>query len=281
MRRVGWDVHARRPADVFDARGMEQWRFIKSLLPRSADLEGKHVLDFGCGAGRILRHAVTQDPAADYWACDIHGPSVRWLRSHLPAAHVFQTDAWPPLPQPDAYFQLAYAFSVFTHLVDSWSAWLLELRRVLTDDGLLVATVFGPGHTEFGGEPISEEVIGMNVLFPTASWDTGGPMVVHSDWWLRAHWGRAFEILELRPGDPTGPPPLYGQGVVVMRKRRGTIAMEDLERPEPGEPRELAAARQNVLSLRRELARHTGYLTSRSWRLTAPLRALGRGLRSL
>jgi SAM-dependent methyltransferase len=282
MRRVGWDVHAPRPGDVFDERGQAQWQYIKSLLPPGWSVQDKRILDFGCGVGRILRHAVAEDPGAEYWGCDIDGPSVQWLDRHLsPGAHVFQSDALPPLPQADGYFDLVYAFSVFTHLVDSWSAWLLELKRVLGPDGLLIATVFGPGHTQFAGEPVSEDIIGMNVLAPSASWDTGGPLVLHSEWWLRAHWGRAFEILQFRPGDPAGPPPLFGQGVVVMRNRRNDVEIRDLEQPEPDEPRELAAARQNIRSLIREVARHSVYIGSRSWRLTAPLRRVGAALRHM
>jgi SAM-dependent methyltransferase len=280
MRRVGWDIYAPHPADVFEERGHEQWRLIKSLLPDDWSFEGKRILDFGCGVGRVLRPAVAEDPEGEFWGCDIHAPSVEWLRAHLsPPVHISQTGEWPPVQLADRHFDLIYAFSVFTHLVDSWGAWLLELHRVLKDDGVLIATVFGPGQHAIAKEPIAEDIIGMNVLSPSASWDVGGPLIVHSEWWLRAHWGRAFEILELRSGEPYGLPPLFGQGVVVMRKRPVALTTEDLERPAPGEPRELAALRQNVASLRREVASHTVYLTSRSWRLTAPLRTMARILR--
>jgi hypothetical protein len=40
-------------------------------------------------------------------------------------------------------------------LVDSCSAWLLELHRVLADDGIAIVTVVGPGHLSFADEPIS------------------------------------------------------------------------------------------------------------------------------
>jgi SAM-dependent methyltransferase len=280
MSRVGWDTHARRPADVFEERGREQWRFVKSLLPADWSFSGRRVLDFGCGAGRVLRHAVAEDPQGEFWGCDIHDRSVEWLRGVLsPPLHIFQTADWPPMQQPDGQFDLIYAFSVFTHLVDSWSGWLLELHRVLKDDGVLIATVFGPGHDTFGSEPIVEDTVGMNVFFPSAEWDTGGPLIVHSEWWLRSHWGRAFQITELRPGSPDGSPPLFGQGVVVMRKRPAVLTTEELERADRNEPRELAAAKQNIASLRREVARNTVFLTSRSWRLTAPLRATARVLR--
>lgn len=91
------------------------------------------------------------------------------------------------MQQPDGQFDLIFAFSVFTHLVDSWSAWLLELHRVLKVGGLLIVTVFGPGHSSVGEEPVGEEIIGMNILYPSATWDLGGPLVLHSEWWLRAH----------------------------------------------------------------------------------------------
>ena len=160
----------------------------------------------------------------------------RVIREHLALGErAFQTAVWPPIAQPDASFELIYAFSVFTHLVDSWSAWLLELHRMLSDDGLLIVTVFGPGQSAFGEEPVAEASTGMNVLYPS--------------------------------------PPLFGQGVLVLRKRPGVYTSEELERPEPAEPREISALRQNVSSLRREIARHEIVLSSHSWRLTAPLRA--------
>jgi SAM-dependent methyltransferase len=280
IRRVGWEIHhASSPADVYEQRGLLQWRLIKSLMPEGWSVEGKRVLDFGCGAGRVLRSAVSEDPGAELWGSDIHGPSIAWLQEHLcPPAHVFQTGEWPPTSQPDGQFDLIYAFSVFTHLTGQWAAWLAELHRLLADDGILVITVFGPGHTSFGVHPVNEDVIGMNVFSPSANWDEGGPLIIHSNWWIRAHWGRGFEILEIRDGDPAGPPPLFGQGVVVMRKRAGTFSAADFERPEPGESREIAALKENVASLSREIGEHTTrfkvHVGSHSWRMTAPLRKL-------
>ncbi|HEY1518174.1 MAG TPA: hypothetical protein VGF91_17230, partial [Solirubrobacteraceae bacterium] len=48
---------------------------------------------------------------------------------------------------------------------------------------------------------------------------------------------------------------------------------------EPGEDRELSALRANILSLRREVARHAVILDTRSWKMTAPLRAAMNSLR--
>lgn len=281
VRRVGWVVGDERPDEVYLARGAEQWALIKSLLPADFDLAGRRVLDFGCGAGRILRHAATEE--AEVWGCDIDAASVEWLRRHLDA-HVFRNGEEPPLEVPDGHFDLTWAFSVFTHLTDTWAAWLLELHRTLKPDGLLIATVFGPGHTRYGDERVGEELTGMNTVHNGAGWDTGGPLVLHSRWWLTEHWGRAFEIIELRDGDPGGSSPLYGQGVVVMRRLPRAPSVEELERWDPDDPREMAALLEGNAQLRREAIRLARDLdvcvSSRSWRMTRPLRAAVARLRA-
>ncbi len=45
----------------------------------------------------------------------------------------------------DGSFDLIWAVSVFTHLAETWSAWLLELHRVLKPGGILLATFMGEG----------------------------------------------------------------------------------------------------------------------------------------
>jgi hypothetical protein len=93
----------------------------------------------------------------------------------------------------------------------------------------------------------------MNVLNAGLPWAEGGPSVWHAPWWIRAHWGRVFEIEELRThgfttGDATGP------GVVLMRKRKVALTPDDLLTPEPSEPREFDYLRANVEQLGRESA---------------------------
>jgi SAM-dependent methyltransferase len=281
MTRVGWDVHAKHSADVFEERGELHWRYITSLLPDGWSLAGKEVLDFGCGSGRILRAALAQDTGAHFTGFETHAKSVRWLQRHLsPAATIVQTGSWPPLPESASRFDLIYAFSVFTHLVESWSAWLLELHRVLKEDGYLVVTVVGPGHTWRDDQPFVERLVSMKVLYPWASWDKGGPLVLHSEWWLRAHWGRVFEIVHFERGDPAGGAPLFGQGIVVMRKRAVNLTVDELEALAPDEPRELDAALESIRLLRREVATAERIVRSKSWRYTAPLRAGARRLRA-
>jgi SAM-dependent methyltransferase len=177
------------------------------------------------------------------------------------------------LPHPDGRFDVVWALSVFTHLTESWSSWLLELHRVLADDGLLITTFIGPGASrDLVDEAWDESRIGMNVLYSGRDWDDGGPVVLHSPWWIRAHWGRAFDVVTLRDdgfartGTGAG-----GQGVVVLRKKEAFLTPGELERWEPGERRELQALHHNVRQAHRELDR---LRSSTSWRATAPLRHL-------
>jgi SAM-dependent methyltransferase len=296
--RVGSLAEQEDPYGFYDHVGRESRDSIVSLLPPDWSWTGARVLDFGSGAGRTLRHFLDEARSGTFWACDIDRDSIEWLQGNLsPPIQAFVSSEVPPLPLEPRSLDLIYAVSVFTHLTDTWSAWLLELHRVLADTGYLIATFIGPGAARYvTDEPWNESRIGMNVLRPGQSWDLGGPMVLHSPWWIEAHWGRAFDILELRL-DGFGLPSPEGHGAVLMRKREVELEPADLEQPEAGEPREAVAALDNVRRLTREvvdlrwkgdqvaseaavlrddLARMTH---SHSWRLTRPLRWIVRRLR--
>jgi SAM-dependent methyltransferase len=263
--RVGNLAEAEDPYAFYDQVGAETREQILGMLPAGYELQGRRLLDFGCGAGRTLRHFLHDAGSAEIWGCDIDAESVEWLERNLcPPLHAVRNQAEPGLPFEDGHFDLIWALSVFTHLVDTWAEWMLELHRLLSDDGILIATTVGPHHSELiAKEAWEEDRIGMNALRHWAPWDVGGPMVLHSTWWLRAHWGRAFEILEIDES-PVGVAPteatLRWSGFtnhrwVAMRKRGVSLTPADLEHPEPDEPRELAAALHGVRQLRAELDR--------------------------
>jgi SAM-dependent methyltransferase len=238
---------------------------ILNALPDRWDWTGRRALDFGCGAGRVLRHFAAEAESAEFWGCDIDAPSIEWLLGHVcPPFHAFKVGELPGLPQEAEYFDVAWAMSVFTHLTESWAGWLLELHRVLKPDGYLIATFMGASMIgELLDESWEEDRTGMNVVGAGLPWSQGGPLVFHSEWWLRAHWGRAFEVAELHTNaDSRGT-----HGLVVLRKRPVRLTPVALEDPEPGEPRELAAARHNIEQL------HTEDRRTRELRLRADERA--------
>ena len=236
--------------EQYEAIGASLKLAILSSLPAGWDWKGRRALDFGCGAGRVLRHFVREAKSAEFWGCDIDAPSIEWLRDHAcPPFRAFVVDERPGLPQEDEYFDVAWAMSVFTHLTESWAGWLLELHRVLKSDGYLIATFMGASMIgELLGESWDEDRTGMNVVGAGRPWSQGGPLVFHSEWWIRAHWGRGFDVAELHSNaDSPGT-----QGLVVLRKKPARLTAVALEKPEPGEPRELAAARHNIEQLHGE-----------------------------
>lgn len=251
--------HGSEDGESFDRIGLASKRDILSLLGDDWSFEGKRVLDFGCGSGRTLRHFLAEAEAAEVHGCDIDADSIAWLkRNHEPPLRLHHTGEDPPLPFEDGSLDLVWSVSVFTHLADSWSAWMCELHRVLADDGLLVATYSGrsiaehPTSRESLGGGWDEERAGMAVtLYALPFNPTSGPGVYLSRWWLEEHWGRAFEILELREGGFGGVE--RGQGVVLMRKRPGSFTPEDLDRIDPGEPREVAGLQFQIRLLFREV----------------------------
>jgi len=97
MARVGpGESHDAREA--FDHEGLRLRRLIESSLPEGWSFEGKRVLDFGCGSGRVLRHFLDKARRAEFWGCDIDAPSIAWLAQNpSPPLHCFQNDREPPL----------------------------------------------------------------------------------------------------------------------------------------------------------------------------------------
>lgn len=180
---------------------------------------------------------------------------------------------------------------------------------MLKPDGLLIATFMGRWISEwFAKEEWVENRVGMNVLHHDRDWDSGGPAVLISEWWLREHWGGAFEIVSIAPQ-------FQNFGWAVLRKRSRADHRRRL-RPSD-DPREYVALRHNIRQLQREFAEelryremHTQlalqeraaaheqqlsdcnrrlevyeariqeYETSLSWKTTQPLRWVNRELRS-
>jgi SAM-dependent methyltransferase len=278
-------------------------RYVESMLPEGWSFAGKSVLDFGCGLGRTMAAFESRSAEADFSGCDIHAPSIEWAsRAMSPPFRFFTCQDSPPLPVDADSFDLVYAMSVFTHITDAWSAWLVELHRVMRSQGVAIISVLGPAmaHQILGHE--WDERIGMAIVDLHKGWDIGGPDVLLSDWWIREHWGRAFEILAVQHAVDRG-----GHDLVVIRKRDVKVSREELEAIRPAEEvREREALEVNVellaeqlsslgsiaqpaapdtkaleetvAALREQLAAIEG---GRSWRLTAPLRAAAARWRQL
>ena len=292
----------------YESIGRAHADWLRDALPDDWSFAGKSVLDFGCGTGRSLAQLEADASSGEFWGCDIDADSIAWASEHLsPPFHFVRNGELPPLPFPDGKFDLVYGFSVFTHLLDSWSAWLLEMHRVLAVGGYGAFTFLGEGmFSELTGRAWDPDRIGMIMLDGGRPWSIGGPNAFHSEWWLREHWGRLLAVESVEPYRDAAR--RRGQGLVLVRKdARVAPTREQIEEPAAGDVRELRSCRLNIeLLLDRSAAlwrsadasvgaqlpaageasaaaevsllqRQLAELTqSKSWRATAPLRQLRR-----
>jgi len=101
-------------------------------------------LDFGCGAGKLLRHLLDVPAAGgELHGCDIDAPSIAWLDEHLsPPLQVFTVDEAPGLPRPDATFDLVLDVEARAYVPEDATvfAWR-EVARVLRPGGVYALNV--------------------------------------------------------------------------------------------------------------------------------------------
>jgi len=100
------------------------------------------VLDFGCGWGRLTRYLARDVAPGMLYGCDpVQGILDVCRRSGVPAT-LARSDHVPDRLPFDGRFELAFAFSVFTHLSEAaHEACLRALHRALAPGGVLVVTV--------------------------------------------------------------------------------------------------------------------------------------------
>jgi SAM-dependent methyltransferase len=139
------------------------WHIEKQVLGMGATLaEAQRVLDFGCGCGRTLRWLIESYPEIDFYGADVDADAIAWCTKNFPGPVFVNTGQEPPLPFDSGYFDVAYCFSVFTHLGEArQDSWLRELRRVLRPGGIVILTVHGDkavkGLSSAGAEELSHK----------------------------------------------------------------------------------------------------------------------------
>ncbi|MGH7846169.1 MAG: class I SAM-dependent methyltransferase, partial [Candidatus Binatia bacterium] len=71
---------------------------------------GNRILDFGCAAGRMIRHLGAISAKCEVWGVDVSAKHISWCRQNLsPPFHFVSSTTFPYLPFEDHYFDFIYA----------------------------------------------------------------------------------------------------------------------------------------------------------------------------
>lgn len=178
------------------------------------------LLDFGCGSGRVGYFLHSLWPDIEYSGCDIDAEAVAWCNQNVQAGAFKTMEMQPPLPYPDASFDVVVAVSVMTHLTrDEQHKWLAEVRRVLRPGGLFLPSIHGAFAAMFNPDLRSAlEATGItdNTLDPALD-GVLPPNYYRSTFQLpsftRKEWARHFEVVDIMQAGCGG-----FQDLVVLRK---------------------------------------------------------------
>lgn len=197
----------REHAELIAALLREQGRAIDQL---------DALLDWGCGCGRVLRHW-SKLGSTHVAGCDIDARMVAWCTESLPFADAAVTGLEPPLPYEDASFDLAYAFSVFTHLSEELQhAWMRESNRVLKTGGYLLLSTLGERYASL--DRLSDEELrrfraGELVVLYEHSAGTSLCSAYHPPDYVHRTLARGFDVAAFRPAGDVG-----GHDIHLLRK---------------------------------------------------------------
>lgn len=178
-----------------------------------------HILDWGCGAGRIIRHLPELFPAAEIHGCDTNPGMIAWNISHYGDIRFMLTDHVPPTAYPASRFDLVYGFSVLTHIdANLQESWLIELRRILRKDGILMITSHGNRYT---GQLVAPEKKSLqrDGIYTRSFHKKGHRMATtyHDPSAFRQLLEKYFTVLEYHDGE-LDPRKTGGQDLWIVRK---------------------------------------------------------------
>jgi SAM-dependent methyltransferase len=156
-----------------------------------------HVLDFGCGWGRLTRMLARDVAPGNLYACDPSEEILAVCRADRVPATLARSDAVPEHLPFAGLFDLAFAFSVFTHLSEpAHEACLRALHASLAPGGILVVTVRPPAYLALMAPGRDDDLRGAAYVFEPHPGDLHyGEAIVTLDY-VRERWSRCFELLQ-------------------------------------------------------------------------------------
>lgn len=105
-------------------------------LIQSGLSSGMSVLDFGCGSGRVAHALAKKVTLSKYLGTDVVELLLKYARTKTPKNYQFIEHQELSIPAKDEEFDYAFAFSVFTHLLQAEIyIYLQDIHRVLRPKG--------------------------------------------------------------------------------------------------------------------------------------------------
>lgn len=103
--------------------------------------DGMAVLDFGCGSGRVAHFLSKKIEIPEYLGTDIVQALLDYAKSKTPSHFRYVKHHALNIPADDETFDLAYAFSVVTHLLQAESyLYMKDVHRTLKPGGIFVVS---------------------------------------------------------------------------------------------------------------------------------------------
>jgi len=107
-----------------------------------SEIEGKTILDVGCGFGRLTLDIAEKNPESEVFGVDLFDSLTGQARMNADVLGIknveFKTASAYALPFEDGSFETVFSFFMLHHL-DEIPKGLLEIRRVLQKQGRFVA----------------------------------------------------------------------------------------------------------------------------------------------
>lgn len=185
------------------------WRLTKNHLQSATGkqlTDDVKVLDLGVGWGRFYRWLLRDISPKNIVGVDVDSEAVDMCRTSMPYGQFFTVP--PGQRYPEAPFDLAIAYSVFSHLSEAAARSTLRCARsAMRPNGLMALTTLRPAHIELWARhaPLSYR----GELLVASKFD-------RVEWWERATEGE-YLYLPTGGGGPSRPTDFFGEAVVPKR----------------------------------------------------------------
>ncbi len=115
---------------------------ISEVYAPSIEFKDMHILDYGCGWGRITRLLPFYFNTEKITGADVDDRLINSANELLPFIEHYKIESMEVLPFKDACFDVVFANSVFSHLSKKSALFTLnELSRILKKQGVLIISV--------------------------------------------------------------------------------------------------------------------------------------------